>query len=67
MKALLKKGDELYLALLVYRSTLLSNGLSPADLLMNRKLIGRMSLVPEKLGNLMFNIGSLIVVDWEEE
>ena len=38
MKALLKKGDEPYLALLAYRSTPLSNGYSPAELLMNRKL-----------------------------
>ena len=38
MKGLLKKGDEPYLALLAYRSTSLSNGYSPADLQMNRKL-----------------------------
>ena len=38
MKALLKKGDEPCLALLAYRSTPLSNGYSPAELLMNRKL-----------------------------
>ena len=38
MKALLKKGDEQYLALLAYRSTPLSNGYLPAELLMNRKL-----------------------------
>ena len=37
MKALLKKGDEPYLALLAYRSTPLSNGCLPAELLMNRK------------------------------
>ena len=38
MKALPKKGDEPYLVLLAYRSTPLSNGYSPAELLMNRKL-----------------------------
>ena len=38
MKALLKKDDELYLTLLAYRSTPLSNGYLPAKLLMNRKL-----------------------------
>ena len=38
MKALLKKGNKPYLALLAYRSTPLSNGYSPAELLMNRKL-----------------------------
>ena len=35
---LLKKGDESYLALLAYRSTPLSNGYSPAKVLMNMKL-----------------------------
>ena len=38
MKALLKKGDEPHLTLLVYRSTPLSNGYSSAELLMNREL-----------------------------
>ena len=38
MKALLKKGDEPYLALVANRSTPLSNGYSPAELLTNRKL-----------------------------
>ena len=38
MKALLKKGDEPYLVLLAYKSTPLSNGHLPAELLMNRKL-----------------------------
>ena len=37
MKAYLKKGDEPYVVLLTYRSTLLSNGYSPTELLMNRK------------------------------
>ena len=38
VKGLLKKGDEPYLAFLVYRSTSLYNGFSPAEILMNRKL-----------------------------
>ena len=38
MKGLLKKEGNPYLALLAYRSTLLPNGYSPAELLMNRKL-----------------------------
>ena len=38
MKGLLKKGDEPYLVLLAYRSTPLSNGYSPAELLMHRRL-----------------------------
>ena len=37
-KALLKKGDKPYLVLLAYSSTPLSNGYSPAEFLMNRKL-----------------------------
>ena len=38
VKALLKKGDELYLVLLAYRSTPVSSGYLPAELLVNRKL-----------------------------
>ena len=38
VKALLKTGDEPYLALLAYRSTPPSNGCSTTELLMNRKL-----------------------------
>ena len=38
IKSLLKKEDDLYLALLAYRSTLLTVGFSPAKLLMSRKL-----------------------------
>ena len=56
VKALLKKGDEPYLVLLAYRSTPLSKGYLPTELLMNRKL---RTNVLEKLGNLMFQIGSL--------
>ena len=37
-EALLKKGDEPYLVLVAYKSTLLSNGYLPAELLKNRKL-----------------------------
>ena len=38
MKALIKKGDELYLVLLVYTSNPLSDGYLPEKLLMNKKL-----------------------------
>ena len=38
MKAMSRKGDEPYLALLAYRSTPLSKGYLPAELLMYRKL-----------------------------
>ena len=37
-KALLKKGDKPYLALLAYWSTVLSNAYSPAEVLINRNL-----------------------------
>ena len=38
VQKLLKKSDELYLALLVYRSTPLANGHAPAKLMMSRRL-----------------------------
>ena len=38
VKAMLKKSDDPYLAMLIYRSTLLQNGCSPAELLMNHHL-----------------------------
>ena len=56
MKTLLKKGNEPYLVPLAYKSTPLSNGYSPAELQMNRKLRmdvpssreARKSLVPDR-------------------
>ena len=38
IKGLLKKNADPYLALLMYRSSPLQNGLSPSELLMGRKL-----------------------------
>ena len=38
VKALLKKNDDIHLALLSYRSTPLQNGLAPCELLMGRRL-----------------------------
>ena len=38
VKAMLKKSNDPYLAMLIYRSTPLQNGFSPAELLMNRRL-----------------------------
>ena len=38
VEAMLKKSDDPYLAMLIYRSTLLQNGFSPSELLMNRRL-----------------------------
>ncbi len=49
VKALLKKTDDPYQALLSYRSTPLHNGYSPAELLMNRRLRTTLPMVPEML------------------
>ena len=38
VKALLKKSEDLYLAMLIYQSTPLQNGFSPSELLMNRPI-----------------------------
>ncbi|KAL8582115.1 hypothetical protein ACOMHN_004035 [Nucella lapillus] len=49
IKALLKKADDPYLALLMYRSTPLANGLSPAEILMGRKLQTKLPVLPSTL------------------
>ena len=46
VKGLLKKNKDPYLALLVYRSTPLENGYSPAELLMGRQLRSNIPGVP---------------------
>lgn len=48
-KALLRKNDDLYLALLAYRSTPLQNGFSPSDLLMGRRLRTKVPVIPNVL------------------
>lgn len=49
-KELLKKNvEDIYLALLVHRSTPLLNGLSPSELLMRRKLRSPLPILPKKL------------------
>ena len=49
IKNLLRKADDPYQALLVYRATPLRNGYSPAELLMNRRLRTSLPLVPTQL------------------
>lgn len=49
IKQMLKKSDDPYLALLMYRSTPLSNGYSPAELLMNRKIKTNVPINPKQL------------------
>ena len=42
-------GGDIYMAILAYRSTPLENGLSPAELLMNRKLRTTVPMIPQEL------------------
>ena len=65
VKALLKKGDKPYLALLAYRSTQLSNGYLPAELLMNRKL--RTNVPSSREAWKLHVLDRKLVVEREEE
>ena len=49
IKSLLKKAEDPYVALLEYRSTPVTCGYSPAELLMNRKLRSSVPIPPVKL------------------
>ena len=49
IKGLMKKCDDFYLSLLMYRNTNLHNGFSPAQLSMGRRLKTRVPCLPESL------------------
>ena len=49
IKSLLRKNQDIYLALLTYRSTPLHNGYSPSELLMGRKLRTQLPTLPNNL------------------
>ena len=49
VKSLLKKSDDPYIALMIYRSTPLHNGFSPSELLMNRKLRTTLPILESQL------------------
>ena len=49
IKGLLKKSEDQYETLLAYRATPLSNGYSPVDILMGRKLRTTVPVVPSSL------------------
>lgn len=52
-KNLLKKNQDINLALLAYRSTPLENGFSPGELLMARKIRTHLPVLPSKLNTLV--------------
>ena len=49
VKEIFKKSKDPYLALLIYRTTPLQNGLSPSELIMGRKLRTPLPMMPTKL------------------
>ena len=49
VKSFLKKSDDPYLALLIYRSTPLHNGFSPSELLMSRRLRTTLPMLESQL------------------
>ena len=49
VKKMLKKADDPYAALLLYRATPLENGFSPSELLMGRKLKTKLPVLPSTL------------------
>jgi transposase InsO family protein len=59
IKMILKKSDDLYIALLSYRATPLTNGNSPAELLMGRKLQTLLPIALKQLKPKLPNFRSL--------
>lgn len=49
IKNIMKKSEDLYTAMLLYRATPLQNGFSPAELLMSRKLQTKVPILPKLL------------------
>ena len=49
VKSLLKKAEDPYMAMLTYRSTPLSSGFSPAELLMSRRLCANLPIMQSQL------------------
>ena len=49
VKSLLKKSDDPYMALMIYRSTPLNNGFSPSELLVNKRLRTTLPVVESQL------------------
>ena len=58
-KSLFVKSEDLYLALLSYRTTPLQNGHTPAESLMGRKLRSTLPLSPEKLKPMLLDAEQL--------
>ena len=49
VKSLLKKAEDPYMAILTYRSTPLSSGFSPAEILMSRRLCANLPIMQSQL------------------
>ena len=63
VKRLLKKSTDPYIAMLNYRTTPLRQGLSPAELLMGRRLRSRVPVITSKLQPQKLNLKKFKLVD----